>query len=106
MCFLDPTLPFACINIIPPGAEYTYVKIEVKDATGLSAGGFISQQDTDGDGLNDGYGEFCGAHEAAVALEIPGALLGVSLYPGFCSDASGPSIVTTGTIVATFSNMP
>jgi hypothetical protein len=106
VCLTDPTLPFACITIIPPGVEYTFVKIEVKDTTGLPAGGFISQQDSDGDGLNDGYGEFCGAQKEAVALELPGAPLGISLYPGFCSDASSPSVVTTGTIVATFSNMP
>ena len=105
-CFVDPTMPFSCISIIPPGVEYTYVKIEVKDATGLTAGGFVSQNDNDGDGLADGYGEFCGAHAEPIALETAGAPLGVSLYPGMCADASSPSVVTTGTIIATFSNMP
>ena len=105
-CLNNEPPAFGCINIIPPGVEFTYVKIEVKDATGLNAGGFVSQADHDGDGLADGYGGFCGAHPEAIPMEIPGALLGVSLYPGVCEDASGPSFVTTGTIIATFSNMP
>ena len=104
-CLNDPTMPFACISIVPPGAEFTYVKIEVADASGQKAGGFMSQQDADGDGLSDGYGEFCGAHAAPVALELPGAPLGVSLYPGVCADGS-PSVVTSGVIKLTFSNMP
>ena len=105
-CFNDPSLPFACIKVMTPGAEYTYVKIEVTDASGQKAGGFISQQDADGDGLADGYGEFCGAHPEAVALEVPGGELGVSMYFGTCADGATPSIVTSGTIKLTFSNMP
>lgn len=35
-----------------------------------------------------------------------GALVRVGFYPGVCSNAGGVSFPTTGTIVATFSNMP
>lgn len=105
-CFNDPSMPFACIKIVPPGSEYTYVKLEVTDASGQKAGGFISQQDADGDGLSDGYGNFCGSHPEPVALEVPGGELGVSLYLGTCADGTTPSIVTSGTIKLTFSNMP
>lgn len=95
---------FAC-QATSTGAEDLYVKVEVTDASGQNAGGFISQGDTDGDTVADGYGTFCGAHPAPVALTTPGAELGVSLYPGVCEDGS-PSVVTTGTIKLTFSNMP
>lgn len=99
---------FTCKSIIPPAGNFPYIKIEVQDATGLTVGGFIAQQDADGDGLQDGYGEFCGAHPETVPLEITGAVIGVSLYAGACDNAGAPapSTPTSGTIVATFSNMP
>ena len=105
-CFVDPSMPFSCKEVVPTTPGMKYIKIEVADATGQSAGGFISQQDSDGDGLSDGYGEFCGAHAEAIPLELESAPVNVSLYPGVCSDGSSPSFVTTGTIKVTFSNMP
>jgi hypothetical protein len=105
---LNGTDVFNCKEIIPPGTEFTHIKVEIKDATGQTVGGFISQQDKDGDGLADGYGTFCGAHTETVPLELPGTVVGISLYPGVCDNAGtpAPSTPTTGTIVATFSNMP
>lgn len=105
VCFTDPSMPFSCKQAIPTKPGMKYIKVEVTDATGQKAGGFISQQDKDGDGLDDGYGNFCGAHTEAVPLELVSAPVGISLYPGVCSDGS-PSFVTTGTIKATFSNLP
>ena len=99
---------FACKEIIPPGPGFSYIKIEVKDATGLTVGGFLAQQDADGDGLQDGYGTFCGAHTEFVPMDVPGTTVGISLYPGACDNGGtpAPSTPTQGTIVATFSNMP
>lgn len=99
---------FSCKEIIPPSSGFSYIKIEIKDASGLTVGGFLAQQDADGDGLQDGYGEFCGAHSEFIPLEVPGTVVGISLYPGACDNAGtpAPSTPTTGTIVATFSNMP
>lgn len=99
---------FTCKELIPPSAGFSYIKIEVKDATGLTVGGFLAQQDADGDGLQDGYGEFCGAHKEFVPMDVPGSVVGISLYPGACDNGGtpAPSTPTTGTIVATFSNMP
>ena len=77
-----------------------YVKIEVTDQSGQKAGGYISQGDTDGDGVGNLFGEFCGAHAGPVAI-TPGIPVKVSLYNGTCSDGS-PSTVTTGTVKATF----
>lgn len=105
-CLVDQSLPFHCIDIANPGRKFKFVKVEVKDATGVTTGGFVSQGDTDGDGISDGYGEFCGSHPKPIKLAARGAPLGVSIYNGVCSDASGPSVATTGTIIATFSNKP
>lgn len=105
---LNGTDVFNCKEIIPPAGDFPYIKIEIQDATGSTVGGFISQQDADGDGLADGYGTFCGAHAESVPLEVPGTVVGISLYPGLCDNGGtpAPSTPTTGTIVATFSNMP
>lgn len=105
-CLIDQTLPFHCLSAVPSFVEASFIKIEVADATGQKAGGFISQGDVDGDGISDGYGQFCGAHPEPLAMATPGAPVDISLYMGICSDASGPSIATTGTITVTFSNMP
>ena len=106
VCFTNPDLPFSCKEAIPTKPNMKFIKVEVADATGQNAGGFISQQDNDGDGISDGYGEFCGAHEEPVQLELPSSPVGISLYPGVCSNGSSPSFVTSGTITVTFSNLP
>lgn len=92
---------------IPTTGDDLFIKIEVTDASGQKVGGFISQGDLDGDGLNnDGYAEFCGAHEEPVPVASPGMpLIGIYAYNGVCPDGS-PSVMTTGTIKVTFSNMP
>jgi hypothetical protein len=77
-----------------------YVKIEVTDQSGQKAGGYLSQGDTDGDGVGNLFGDFCGAHLAPVPI-TPGVPLKVSLYNGTCADGS-PSTVTTGTVKGTF----
>lgn len=99
---------FACKEIIPPSADFSFIKVEIKDTSGLTVGGFLAQQDADGDGLQDGYGEFCGAHSEFVPMDVPGTTVGISLYPGACDNGGtpAPSTPTSGTIVATFSNMP
>ena len=96
---------FACKQIIPTQPGMTYLKIEVQDASGQNAGGFISQQDADGDGFGDGFGDFCGAHAEPIPLEVASGPVDLSMTAGTCTDGS-PSIITSGTVVATFSNMP
>lgn len=98
----SPDQTGTCIEV-PLQAGETYVKVEIQDATGLSAPGFISQGDLDGDGVGDLYGEFCGAHEEAVPLENLNPVR-VSFYTGTCGTT--PGTTTTGTIVVTLSNMP
>jgi len=93
----------ACLTVVPmPGEKY--IKIEVTDASGTAIAGFISQGDLDGDGIGDLYGEFCGAHAEPIQLEKPGGAFDLSLYDGVCG--TGPSIMTSGTIKITLSNLP
>ncbi len=93
-----------CIETPVLDASETFVKVEIQDASGLMAPGFISQGDLDGDGIGDLYGPFCGAHEAPVALENTSPVR-VSFYTGTCADGT-PGTTTMGTIIVTFSNMP
>lgn len=104
-CFVDPSMPFACKSVTPVTEGMKYIKIEVADSSGQKVGGFISQQDADGDGLGDGYGKFCGAHAESIPLEVESGKVDIAMAIGSCDDGT-PSIVTTGTIKVTFSNLP
>lgn len=106
LCQLDTTSPGDCVET-PTSAEDMYVKIEIQDASGQSVAGSISQGDTDGDGVSDIYGQFCGSTgDTPLALTAPGAPLRVTVYSGTCADGSTPSVMTTGKIIITFSNLP
>ena len=99
----DPTTQ-QCIEV-PLEAGDKYIKVEITDASGQNVAGYISQGDTDGDGISDLYGEFCGAHPEPIALTSSAAPVRISFYNGVCADNS-PAIATTGTIKVTFSNLP
>jgi hypothetical protein len=92
---------------IPTLSTELFMKIEIEDASGQKTWGFISQGDLDGDGLNnDGYANFCGSMEEPVDVAAPGSsIIGVYMYNGACDDGT-PSVMTSGTIKITFSNMP
>lgn len=95
---------------IPTGPDDLFFKVEVEDSSGQAVWGFLSQGDLDGNGVNDdGYGNFCGAHEETIPVAAPGTpFLGVYAYAGNCGPSFGmtPSVMTTGTIKVTFSNLP
>lgn len=92
-----------CLAVYPEAGE-KYLKVEVIDSSGTKVAGFLSQGDLDGDGIGDLYGDFCGAHESAVPLELEMSTVELSLYDGACG--TGPSVMTSGTIKVTLSNMP
>ena len=94
-----------CIEFPVMSAKEKYVKVEVLDTVPVGPAGFISQGDVDGDGIADGYGTFCRAHEDFIPLEGGTTPVRVSFYPGTCDDGT-PSIPTTGTIRITFSKTP
>ncbi len=101
--FADPTSQ-ECIEI-PLQLGEAYIKVEIDDAAGQTVAGYISQGDTDGDGISDLYGDFCGAHPEPIELLSTSAPVRVSFYNGAKTDCA-PSLATTGTITATFSNLP
>lgn len=92
---------------IPLGPDDLFMKVEVVDDSGQAVSGFISQGDIDGNGVNDdGYGTFCGAHAEPIPVASPGApIIGIYAHSGVCADGT-PSIMTSGTIKVTLSNMP
>jgi hypothetical protein len=93
-----------CIEI-PLELGEAYVKIEMADASGQKVAGYISQGDTSGDGIADGFAEFCGGHAEPVQLISTSVPVRVSFYNGATAECA-PSVATTGTITATFSNLP
>ncbi|MFN2588421.1 MAG: hypothetical protein ABR613_09950 [Actinomycetota bacterium] len=103
-CMLSLDNPGTCVNI-PLQAGEAYVKIEVKDASGQKSFGFLSQGDTDGDGIGNLYGDFCGAHPEPIEMLSQSVPLQISIYNGARGDCV-PSIATSGMITATLSNLP
>jgi hypothetical protein len=93
---------------IPVTAEEQYIKVEIVDASGQKVAGSIGQGDVDGNGINDDlYGVFCGAHPEPIPLAAPGMpIIGIYAYSGTCEDGTTPSVMTSGTIKITLSNMP
>ena len=93
---------------IPVTADELYVKVEIIDASGQKVAGSIGQGDVDGNGVNDDlYGQFCGSHEEPIPLAAPGSpIIGIYAFNGTCADGSTPSVMTSGTIKITLSNMP
>lgn len=101
--FADPTTQ-TCIEI-PLQLGEKYIKVSIADATGQKVAGYIGQGDTDGDGISNLYGDFCGEHPEPIALESASAPVRISFYNGATADCA-PSISTTGTITVTLSNLP
>ena len=92
---------------IPVTAEELYIKVEIVDASGQKVAGSIGQGDVDGNGVNDDlYGTFCGSHPEPIPLAAPGSpIVGIYAFNGVCEDGS-PSVMTSGTIKITLSNLP
>lgn len=75
-----------------------YVSLELHDATGLTAGGLVL------DGTDEFIGDVCGMTKRPLAPG--GGYVEVWLVAGTCYGTNTPSVVSTGTVVATFSNLP
>jgi hypothetical protein len=91
---------------MPTSAEERYVTVEIVDGSGQKVSASLSQSDQDGDGFVDDLGEsFCGATEEPIEFEPGTTIVGVYAHNGTCADGT-PSIMTTGTVKLTFSNMP
>ncbi|HJR46104.1 MAG TPA: hypothetical protein VJ927_10925 [Actinomycetota bacterium] len=91
---------------MPTSGEERYVKVEIVDASGQKVNGSLAQSDQDGDMFVDDLGEpFCGATEEPIEFEPGTTVVGVYAHNGTCADGT-PSIMTTGTVTLTFSNLP
>ena len=77
-----------------------WVTLAINDATGQPVRGHV-HVDRDRDGKLDHQVDFCGKTAKPIAVQ-PGALVEVGVIMGLC-DESTTSIVTEGTITATFS---
>ena len=93
--------------LIATGAQDRFVRVDVEDATGTPVA-FSLGQDTDPDALGTEviYGDFCGTTgDEPIALEAPG--LEILTFVWAWGDVACPTgIATTGTVIATFSNLP
>ena len=76
------------------------VTLEIADASGQPVRGHV-HIDLDADGKLDRQVDFCGATSKPISVRS-GAVVEVGTLVGLCEDNS-PSIVTEGTITATFS---
>jgi hypothetical protein len=76
-----------------------FVSLAIEDAAGQPVRGHV-HIDQDNDGKLDDQLDFCGSTAKPIALER-GARIEVGTIVGLCDDSS-PSIVTEGTITATF----
>ena len=90
---------------VPIGDE-SYITITAEDASGTAV--LVSvNQDTNGDGFNDGVADVCaGEEKQEEPAEInPGLEMRLFLTTGTCEDGT-PSVPLGGTLTITLSNLP
>jgi hypothetical protein len=93
-----------CVDLIPR-AGMKYLKLRIKDQSGTSTYAALSQ-DLDGDGLGDvDLPNVCGRNAKPIKIR-PGYSVTVFINGGPGSDPPCPGVGTSGTVQATFSNLP
>ena len=90
--------PMTGSNIPVEKGEW-YIKVEIKDDSGQMVAGKIAQ------GTAATFGPFCGAHKEPVKIVESTPIYGIYAFSGTCEDGT-PSVMTTGTVKVTFSNLP
>ncbi len=86
-----------CIDIPVKSGEF-FVALEISDSAGLPAPAWVVQEDTD-------YGApVCGATKEPIPIAA-GLPITIWIYP-YMADPLCPGVSTTGTVKATFSNVP
>ncbi len=100
--FCSPGISVGCVEFAT-GPEEQWVVVEITDDIGPSTYGVVGQ-DPDGDNSSERGGEFCKKTDEAIQIQ-PGVPITVFVWNGRCSTAE-PSIVTTGTVKATFYSSP
>jgi hypothetical protein len=87
---------------IPSQLNEKYVSLTAMDQTGGKVYFYVNQSSTPpapGSG-----GDFCGSTDQPLRI-YPGASVNIWIWQGSCADGS-PALATTGSIEATFSNVP
>ncbi|MGH2807467.1 MAG: hypothetical protein ACRDKT_09335 [Actinomycetota bacterium] len=112
-CGINPVLGFKLDTIvgeniggatIPITYDDVYMTGVAEDALGQNV--YVSfSQDTDGDGLNDDVGAFCGETEKPLKVSHVEFEYRMFIYSGLCDDNT-PALASQGTITLTFSNLP
>lgn len=92
-----------CVTAAPQSGE-RFVHVEFVDLAGQKVAGQLMQGGAEAESFT-AFGEFCGAHKKPVRLRSSFQDLQINYYNGFCATGE-PSIVTSGTIRVTFSNLP
>ncbi len=95
----------SCGNIATPDVTAKYLKMSIEDAAGLPVN-FSIAQDTDPDavGSEADLGTFCGdTGDESIIIDPTYPL---TIFPWAVGGPSCPSIATTGTVTAIFSNRP
>ena len=93
--FTDLGVDFTTIQL-PSGPE-KFMSLSIEDATGAAVAVEVLQRNR--------IGNFCGSTETPIPIR-PGVPVTLRLYAGRCPDGT-PSVVTTGTLTATFvASMP
>lgn len=92
-----------CVAATPRRGE-RFVHVEFVDLAGQKVAGQLFQGGAEAESFT-AFGEFCGAHKKPVKLRSSVQDLQINYYNGFCASGE-PSIVTSGTIRVTFSNLP
>lgn len=106
-CPNEPAELNGCASFPTKGKD-RFVKVKIKDATGLPVTGTLSHPDQNGDGFVESLGSFCGKSRK-VAIQ-PGAELIVFPYAvgstGLLTSFGGPEqclgVATQGKVIATF----
>jgi uncharacterized membrane protein len=90
---------------IPTTATDLFVTAKAEDASGQPVRVGLAH-DTDGDGLNNTWGAFCGETTEPIEVSQAEAVMRVFVTSGTCDDMSTPAFATGGSITFTFTNMP
>lgn len=97
---------FPEVSEIATSAEERYVSVEIVDSSGQAVSAELASPDADGDGFVDTIASLCGSTTEPIELPEPGTTIsGIYAHNGTCADGT-PSVMTTGTVKVTISNMP
>lgn len=89
---------------VPLQAEDLWVTAKAEDQSGQKVRVGLAH-DTDGDGLNNTWGVFCGETTEPIEVSQAEAVMRVFVTSGTCDDGT-PALALGGKITFTFSNVP